>query len=164
MSYELSEIETMLHRTPTGTKRNLFSAPRSLAAACLLVWAILPDTARANLTICNDSFDVINFAIGLEDAQGFATEGWWTVGPNRCATVRRGALESRFFYVFASDVFGQPLLEGVVEMCVREGRFNINGIDACWQRGHIAARFAEIDTGAATQYVLVLGNDPPASE
>ena len=112
--------------------------------------------ARADFVVCNDSFDVVNLAVGQQRGAAFVTRGWWTIGPNRCATVIR-ELSTRFVYVHATDVFGQMLLPGDVEMCLAESRFEITGIEECWQRGHVAAPFAEVDTGTAARWVLFLG-------
>ncbi len=128
--------------------------PAALAGALLLAAA---DRARADFLACNDSVDVVNLAVGQEEARGFVTRGWWTIGPNRCATVIRGALP-RHVYVHAMDVFGQALVDGLAEFCVDERGFEILGAEDCWQRGHIAARFTEIDTGGADRWVLFLGD------
>ncbi len=136
--------------------------PRTLALALstLAPALLLPAQARADFIVCNDSFDVINVAIGADTGEAFGTRGWWTIGPNRCATLLRGRLDSRYFYVFATDVFGQVLLDGNTEMCVLDGRFEITGTEDCWERGHIAAPFAEIDIGAAQAWTLFLGDSP----
>jgi uncharacterized membrane protein len=116
--------------------------------------------ARADFTICNDSFDVINVAVGHEGPEGFATEGWWTIGTNRCAVALRGTLSVRYLYVYATDVLGQPILSGDTDLCISDSRFEIRGAEACWQRGHIAAPFVEIDTGAAPAWTLFVGGAP----
>ena len=77
---------------------------------------MLAGAARAEFTVCNQTLDVVNLAIGQEVHEGseliWQTEGWWTVGANQCAKVIRDELVSRFIYVYATDVFGQPLLNG----------------------------------------------------
>jgi hypothetical protein len=84
------------------------------------------------------------------------TEGWWTVGANQCAEVIREELANRFIYVYANDVFGQPILSGTTEMCVGKKRFVIRGIESCWQRGHLAVKFYEVDTQAVERWTLFL--------
>jgi len=110
-------------------------------AACF--WASL---ARAEFTVCNQTLDVVNLAVGQEVDQAFQTEGWWTIGANQCVDVIREELSNRYIYVYATDVFGNGMLDGGTEMCIEKRRFTIRGIDRCWQRGHILARFVEVDT------------------
>jgi len=131
--------------------------PRA-AAGALAAMLAATGAARADFAVCNDSFDVLNVAFGHESPAGFVTEGWWTVGTNRCAVLLRGTLATRYFYVYATDVLGQPVLEGTVPLCIAERAFRIMGADACWQRGHIAAPFVEVDTRAAPAWTLFLGD------
>jgi uncharacterized membrane protein len=112
--------------------------------------------ARAQFTVCNQTLDVVNLAIGQEVDQAFQTEGWWTIGANQCADVIREELANRFVYVYANDVFGQPVLNGSTEMCVGQMRFVIRGIESCWQRGFRAVRFYEVDTQAVERWTLFL--------
>lgn len=151
------------------------------------------DPARAQFTVCNQTLDVVNVAIGQEAGENvFETEGWWTIGANQCADVIREELVNRFIYVYANDVFGQPVLGGpasaggaaapaeetpadetrademladqtlaadgkrLVEMCVSAKRFVIHGIESCWQRGHLAASFFEVDTRAVERWTVFL--------
>lgn len=122
-------------------------------AAALLLWG---GAARAGFAVCNDSFDVLNLAVAHDPGGGFVSEGWWTIAPNRCVTVIRDAIRSRYVYVFATDVFNQALIEGAAAFCVDEGRFRIPGAGSCWSRGHVAAGFAEVDIGEAAHWTLIL--------
>lgn len=112
--------------------------------------------ARAAFIVCNQSFDVVNVAIGKEAEKSFRTDGWWTIGTNQCAQVIKSRLANRYVYVYATDVFGQPLLDGKTQMCVGPKKFTIMGTTDCWQRGNIAARFLEVDTGNAASWTLFL--------
>lgn len=125
-----------------------------LALGGALLGAALP--ARAAFVVCNRSFDVVNVAIGRESGNEFRTDGWWTIGTNQCARVIKGTLENRYVYVYATDVFGKPLLKGRTEMCVGPRKFSIMGIGNCWQRGTIAARFLEVDTRSADDWTFFL--------
>lgn len=116
----------------------------------------VPGMARAEFAVCNQSFDVVNVAIAqLVDGQ-FRTEGWWTIGTNQCANVIKEELSNRYIYVYATDVFGQPILDGSVSMCIGAKRFRIEGIENCWERGHRAAMFHEVDTQATARWTLFL--------
>lgn len=127
---------------------------RSFLTVILGVFAA--STAQAQFSICNQSFDVVNVAIGQSTGEDFQTEGWWTIGTNQCAKVIQGELRNRYIYVYASDVFGQPLLTGATTMCLGAKRFTILGIDDCWQRGHQAGNFFEVDTQAVERWTLFL--------
>ncbi|MBX3570565.1 MAG: DUF1036 domain-containing protein [Rhizobiaceae bacterium] len=137
---------------------------RHLAAAvfALLAWVAAAGPARAEFTVCNQSLDVVNLAVGQEvsdPAEPFwQTEGWWTVGANRCVKVIRDELVNRFIYVYATDVFGQPLLRGTTDMCVGNRRFVIRGSDECWVRGYRQVPFYEVDTLKTERWTLFLGS------
>ena len=117
-------------------------------------------SARAEFTVCNQTLDVVNVAVGQEstDAAGpfWQTEGWWTVGANQCVNVIRDELVNRYIYVYAVDVFGQPLLRGTTDMCVGPRRFEIRGSDDCWTRGHSQVPFYEVDTQKTERWTLFL--------
>lgn len=130
---------------------------RVLSAALVVLsasLASLSSDAHAKFSVCNQSIDVINVAIGVERDGVFSSEGWWTIGANQCADVLRTALESRFVYVFAIDVFGQSLLSGTTPLCVGRRRFQIAGTADCWERGYRAERFFEVDTQNVSSWTL----------
>lgn len=118
---------------------------RNLAIFSLLA-GIWPGFVNAQFSVCNQTFDVINVALGQYDRDAFKTSGWWTIGPNQCADVVDRDLRSRYFYVFAQDVFGRVVLSGASSMCVAPDRFEIRGETDCVVRGFIEARFHEVDT------------------
>lgn len=134
-------------------------APVTLAVILLTV--LWPDRARAEFTVCNQTLDVVNLAVGQEMDGTFQTDGWWTVGANQCVNVIREELANRYIYIYATDVFGQPILNGSTEMCVERRRFTIRGIEDCWQRGHIAARYYEVDTLEQVRWTLFLTASGP---
>ena len=116
--------------------------------------------AEAQFSVCNQTFDVMNVAIGTYDRTAFVTEGWWTIGPNQCANVIDAELAARFVYVFAQDVFGKTILTGATPMCVAPDRFRIRGETECLLRGYIEAPFKEIDTLRTERWTLYV--NPPA--
>lgn len=117
--------------------------------------------ARAEFTVCNQTLDVVNVALGQEVDGLFQTDGWWTVGANRCVNVIRDELTDRYIYIYATDVFGNAILNGGTEMCVDRRRFTIRGIKDCWQRGHTAARFREVDTLQQVRWTIFLTGSGP---
>ena len=127
---------------------------RKYAAAFLL--AGLPGGVAAQFAVCNQTFDVVNVAIGQYDRNAFETSGWWTIGPNQCANVIDEELRARYIYVFAQDVFGKTVLTGATPMCVAPDRFEIRGETDCLVRGFLEARFHEVDTLRTERWTLFL--------
>jgi len=153
-------------RRPLPTGRHASPRPagrpgpiQGLALGLALGLGVLAAPARADFIVCNDSFDVLNLALARDAGAGFASQGWWTISPNRCAVLLRGEIDSRYIYLHAIDVFGRPVLEGAAEFCIAEQGFSVPGAQDCWQRGHIAAGFAEIDTGQARRWIVFLNED-----
>lgn len=112
--------------------------------------------ARAEFAVCNQSFDVVNVAVGQFEKGEFGTQGWWTVGPNQCANVIRDPLDARYIYVFAQDVFGKAILNGTTPMCIGVDKFSIRGETNCLLRGHLEAGFFEVDTQKTERWTLFL--------
>lgn len=113
--------------------------------------------AHANFQVCNQTLDVINVAIGTYDVDEWETSGWWIIGPNQCSNVIEGTLVSRYVYVYARDVFNTSILPGSTPMCVDPGEFRIRAREDCLVRGHITARFHEVDTRRSERWTLFLG-------
>jgi uncharacterized membrane protein len=112
--------------------------------------------AHAEFAVCNQSFDVVNVAIGQYERNDFVTRGWWTVGPNQCANVIRDKLQTRYVYVFAQDVFGNAILNGGTSMCVGPKRFEIQGEADCAVRGYVDVPYVEVDTQRTERWTLFL--------
>lgn len=123
---------------------------------------LFPGVAAAQFQVCNQTFDVVNVAIGQYDRDAFETSGWWTIGPNQCANVIDNELRARYVYIFAQDVFGKSVMTGATPMCVAPDRFEIRGETDCLVRGFIEARFLEVDTQQTERWTLFL-NPPPGS-
>jgi len=130
------------------------------SCAFLLATLAFPTLARAEFAVCNQSFDVVNVAVGQFEDGGFVTEGWWTVGPNQCGNVIREELQSRYIYVFAQDVFGKAVLDGTTPMCIAPDRFTIRGETDCLLRGYLEAGFLEVDTQKTERWTLFLSAPP----
>jgi uncharacterized membrane protein len=137
---------------------------RLLAFIALTLAGLSAAPAQAQFQVCNQTLDALNLAIAKETGGSFVSEGWWTIGANRCVDVIREELANRYIYVYATDVFGQPILAGDFtgdDMCVAPNRFTITGMDACWQRGFITARFMEVDTKDQVRWTLYLKEPDP---
>ncbi|WP_276152766.1 MULTISPECIES: DUF1036 domain-containing protein [unclassified Sulfitobacter] len=142
--------------TDRPTSRNL----TGLVVCALGLASLLPARAAAQFAVCNQTFDVINVALGAYDRTAFNTSGWWTIGPNQCANVIDDILTARYFYVFAKDVFGREVLTGATPMCVAPDRFEIRGEGDCLVRGLIEARFHEVDTRKSERWTLFVYPPP----
>ena len=131
--------------------------------------------AAASFKLCNQSYDVLNIAIAQPDPDEFAegadgpdqaegsgmvSRGWWRVAPNQCATLVRERLRSRFFYIFAADVFGKEALSGAIPLCVAPGRFVIARQGDCLLRGYLDARFLEVDTEEQSDWTVFVSPRP----
>lgn len=117
-------------------------------------------SACAEFAVCNQSFDVVNVAVGQIEEADFVTRGWWTIGPNQCANVIREELTSRYIYVYAQDVFGNEILNGATPMCIGPKRFVIRGEDRCLLRGYLEANYVEVDTQQTERWTLFLSAPP----
>ncbi|MEO1282502.1 MAG: DUF1036 domain-containing protein [Pseudomonadota bacterium] len=166
----------------SGTKRDLagkgMAAKRSLLAdgvrarlakgllALLLSLALsstislaAPDRAFANLKLCNTTSSRVGVAIGYRDDNGWATEGWWNVSSQACETLLRGAVPSRYIYVYAVDYDRGGAWVGKNFMCTNEKSFAIRGAQDCIERGYKSQGFFEVDTGDAKEWTIRL-TDP----
>jgi uncharacterized membrane protein len=118
--------------------------------------ALTATPAAAEFAVCNQSFDVVNVAVGQFVGADMVTEGWWTIGPNQCANVIRNELTARFIYVFAQDVFGKSILSGTTPLCIEPAKFEIRGEADCTQRGFLEVPFVEVDTLRSERWTLFL--------
>lgn len=116
----------------------------------------MQSAARAEFSVCNQSLEVMNVAIGQLHHDKFRTQGWWKIGPNQCASIIQKPLKSRYIYVFAKDVFGKELLNGSVPMCISPNYFLIDGETDCLVRGFLPARFIEVDTNKSQRWTIFI--------
>ncbi|WP_192359214.1 DUF1036 domain-containing protein [Mesorhizobium mediterraneum] len=133
----------------------------TVMSGATLLALLSSNEARAEFTVCNQTLDVVNLAVGQKVDNADQTDGWWTIGANQCVNVIREELTNRYIYIYATDVFGHATLTGSTEMCIDRRRFSIRGIDECWQRGHIAARFLEVDTLEQARWTFFLTGSNP---
>ena len=115
--------------------------------------------AVADLKLCNTTTSRIGVAIGYQDAKGWATEGWWNVAAQSCETLLKGALPSRFVYVYAVDYDRGGEWSGTNFMCTADKSFLIRDITDCQRRGHRRTGFSEVDTGTGKDWTIRL-SDP----
>ncbi|MFQ6549986.1 DUF1036 domain-containing protein [Aestuariibius sp. 2305UL40-4] len=138
----------------------MVTGARAFGVAFVAIWSLVAGPLRAEFAVCNQTFDVINVAVGQSEEDTFVTRGWWTVGPNQCANVIRDPLPARYVYIFAKDVFGKEILNGTDEMCISTRKFTIRGETDCLLRGYLPARFIEVDTQRTERWTLFLAPTP----
>jgi uncharacterized membrane protein len=134
------------------------SRAQRLAILVLAILLASSVSAAAALRVCNKTKYLLNFAVGYSQGAQFATEGWWAVTPNTCATPLKGPLKGRFVYLYATDIDANDVLKGSVSMCIDRGKFKIFGIADCWRRGLQAVNFAEIDTLSSPDWTAFLND------
>lgn len=119
--------------------------------------------AFADLRVCNRTANPVSVALGYKAERGWQSEGWWIAPPSQCATVFQGALNARFFYIFAADDIGGGAWGGSVYMCTRDETFTIFGVEDCLARGYERTGFFEVDTQSRSDWMLQLvdADTPP---
>jgi uncharacterized membrane protein len=128
-----------------------------LGAMMLLGAAGTP--AKADLKMCNNTASKVGVAIAYKDKEGWASEGWWTVDPQKCLPLLKGALIARYYYVYAVDNEKGGSWGGKSQICIRDKIFTIRGIDNCTERGFQKQGFFEVDTGEETDWTVSLSGD-----
>jgi len=119
------------------------------------VFAVLATPALADLRVCNTLDTPASVAVGYTDDGTWTSEGWWRVRAGECETIFAGNLKHRFYYWRASTPNG-PLPAESYTFCTSPEIFTIRGDETCEARGYDTANFTEVDTGDATDYVIVL--------
>lgn len=151
----MTQPETGPHFERRRMRRQLRA--RLLATAAVL--AMTAAAARADLKLCNSTESRIGVAIGYQDKDGWATEGWWNVGSQTCESLLKGAVPSRFIYVYAVDYDRGGEWVGKNFMCTSDKSFAIRGVQDCPNRGYKRTGFFEVDTGEAKDWTIRL-TDP----
>jgi uncharacterized membrane protein len=137
-----------------GVKRD---AALALLAICLLLYGT--GEAAAELKLCNASASRVGVAVGYRDAKGWATEGWWNIPSQTCETLLKGAVPSRFIYIYAVDYDRGGEWSGSNFMCTQDRSFAIRDVKDCQRRGYKRTGFFEVDTGEARDWTIRL-TDP----
>lgn len=128
-------------------------------ALTLVALALSAAPALADLKLCNTTASRIGVAIGYQDTNGWATEGWWNIAAQTCETLYKGTLSSRFFYVHAVDYDRGGEWAGQSYMCTQDKTFTIRGVQDCQSRGFKRNGFFEVDTGESKDWTIRL-TDP----
>jgi uncharacterized membrane protein len=135
--------------------RDTLNRPMRLAVAILMA-SLVP--AEAALTVCNKSARPVKVAVGRYSGADWMSQGWWTIAPKACAAVVSASLESRFYYLFASDG-GSGSWDGTHGFCVSSHEtFRIRGRGNCLAHGLERKGFFEVDTGSAPDFTQTLSD------
>ena len=130
----------------------------------LLFLAVDAGPAAADLELCNKTESRVGVALGYKDEQGWASEGWWNIGPNDCETLYPGPLIARYYYVFAVDYDKGGSWSGDAILCTRDKLFTIRGIRNCQERGYQKTGFFEVDTKEYTTWTVSLSGAKTADQ
>ena len=145
-------------KSPSRTAIVPFLLRHSLVAVLAVTGSavLLPQEARADLKICNQTANTVSIAFGYRASAGWQSEGWWVAGSGACATVFQGALTARYYYLHAVDDFGGGAWDGTVYMCTQDASFTIFGVEDCLARGYERTGFFELDTADNTDWTVQL--------
>ncbi len=135
--------------------------PRLVWSLAVLIAASIQFAApaHADLKLCNSTESRVGVAIGYQDKEGWATEGWWNIASQTCETLLKGDVPSRFIYVHAVDYDRGGEWVGANFMCTNDKSFAIRGVQDCGNRGYKRTGFFEVDTGDAKEWTIRL-TDP----
>jgi uncharacterized membrane protein len=144
----------------------MLSFRSALGGAILMTLAFSATPAKADLKLCNNTESRVGVALGYKDAKGWASEGWWNIGPNSCETLLKGALIARYYYIYAVDYDKGGSWGGKAVLCIRDKEFTIRGIKNCKERDYQKTGFFEVDTNEETDWTVSLSGEKttPAAE
>jgi len=130
----------------------------------ILLMALDAGPVAADLELCNKTESRVGVALGYKDHDGWASEGWWNIGPNDCETLYPGPLIARYYYVFAVDYDKGGSWSGEAILCTRDKLFTIRGIKDCEERGYQKTGFFEVDTGENPKWTVSLSGAQTAEQ
>lgn len=142
-----------------GTAASHMFRKLCICLAVLVMAMAYADAAKADLKLCNNTTNRVGVALGYKDQQGWASEGWWNIGPNACETLLKGPLIARYYYIFAVDYDKGGSWGGKAMMCTRDKLFTIRGIKDCVSRGYQKTGFFEVDTNEELDWSVSLSGE-----
>lgn len=131
---------------------------RITAAAIVmaLYFAIGANPAAADLKLCNNTGNKVGVALGYNDTKQWVSEGWWNINPDSCATLLKGDLIARYYYIYAVDYDDAGSWGGKSPLCTQDKLFVIPGHANCEDRGFKKTGFREIDTHEEADWTISL--------
>jgi uncharacterized membrane protein len=114
--------------------------------------------AQAGFHVCNKTGLTTRLALGHFDGTHWSSEGWWTIKPKTCVSILTGALNARYYYLYATDQ-AAGTWEGPTHFCVApQKRFRAVGRADCAKRGFDRRGFFEVETGNKPDWTQNLSN------
>ena len=127
-----------------------------LAVFAFTVQVHMTTNAKADFRICNDTESLIGAALGYREESKWISEGWFQIPAQSCSSLIEGDLSSRYYYIYAEDADRGGQWRGDVFLCTNDREFRIEGVQDCFQRGHVKTGFFEIDTGNRASWMVRL--------
>ncbi len=147
----------------TGMATLSMLCKRSIALAALAMIMAGAASAKADFQLCNQTTNRVGVALGYKDLQGWASVGWWNIGPNVCEVLLKGPLIARYYYIYAVDYDEGGAWGGDAMMCTRDKLFTIRDSAGanknCAQRGYKKTGFFEVDTGEEFDWKVSLSGE-----
>lgn len=115
--------------------------------------------AHADFKVCNQTLNLLNLAVGYEVGPDlYKTEGWWTLAANSCVALIKRPLESRYVYVYGTDIYGDEAVVGTTPMCINPKQVFVadDAENDCWLRGYEGVQFLEVDTRNASNWTMFI--------
>ncbi len=128
-------------------------------SAFIAIFFSLTASSQADLVICNETSSRIGVSIGYKDDNGWGSEGWWNIQPEKCQPILSGELVSQYYYLHAIDYDLGGEWSGDHQMCVKPESFTIRGNITCTKQGWETAGFLRIDTKEKTNWLIRLDDD-----
>lgn len=129
-----------------------------ITLAILLFCTLGAERAAADLKLCNNTDSRVGVALGYNDTKRWVSEGWWNVKPNACATLLKGDLIARYYYIYAVDYDDAGSWGGKSILCTQDKLFVIQGHHNCTERGFKKTGFREVDTHEESDWTISLTN------
>ncbi len=112
-----------------------------IPAVTLLALAAFDAPARAEFNVCNKTSVPTRVAIGRFDGKNWTSEGWWTIKGQTCSSLIPGRLDSRYYYLYATD--GTGAWDGKTHFCVApDTKFKAPGRANCAHAAWIGGAFS----------------------
>lgn len=136
-----------------------FPRPALAALAFLAALFATPNTAQAQVRMCNETSYVLHAAAAFRQGVASKTEGWFVLMPGSCETALEEMPEGARAFVYAHSARAHAgsglVFDGSERFCIgdRASRFTIEGRRECRRRDYMEADFAPVAIGAGRPQV-----------